>query len=114
MKATSKLILTVVLLWAVTGVAHQQTERYIPIGYSPGLTDTVSGIVRSNRGSYLSIEGEKIAVDDHTPVWIDRSLLGRTSLVGDREDCKPGHYVEVRYHQMDGENVAEWIKVRGD
>jgi len=101
------------LLWSVASVAHPQTERYIPIGQSPGTADLVRGTISSQDGNQLTIDGMSVVLEEHTPVWFDRTLFGRSGLVGHRADCRAGRFVEVRYHTMDGEHVARWVKIRG-
>ena len=107
-------ILVAVLLWPGAGAAHPQTERYIPIGQSPGMMDLLAGTVAYRRGGQVNIQGKEVTLEDNTRVWIDRSMYGRTNLVGDLSDCRTGRYVEIRYREKDGANVAQWVKVRNE
>ena len=110
--------LTVVLAFAfvapLTSLAHPQTERYIPIGHSPGQAISVIGEITAASEAYVTVKGKSIVVSRSTPVWIDGSKQGSAGSVGDQHDCTPGRFVEIRYRVIDGESVAYWIKVRAE
>jgi hypothetical protein len=76
--------------------------------------DLVTGTIASRSGDRIVIDGREFVLGEHTPVWLDRNLYGRTSLVGGPEHCRAGRFVEVRYQELDGEYVARWVKVRGE
>ena len=98
--------------------AQQTTEQFIPIGYSPGISDKYSFIgiivdvdqethtivVDSNRGE------RAIKVMPMTRIWLDRSKSKRTNTVGSYNDCEVGRKVEVMHDHAD-ESVADWIKI---
>ncbi len=98
--------------------AQQTTERYIPIGASPGVSGEYSyigeivAVDMSNRT--LTVEDESgrhtITLTAETRIWLDRSQRRRTALEGNYEDCEVGRRVEVM-HRHDDPMVAEWIKV---
>lgn len=98
--------------------AQQTTERYIPIGQSPGVSGAYSYI-----GRVIAIDPgrQTLSVDDHrgvhlikvaatTSIWIDRSKSNRQNLVASYGDCKVGARVEVMYEPGD-ETTARWIKI---
>jgi len=105
------------------GVAQAQeaTERFIPIGQSPGLSgkhtmlgrieavDTAARtlVVTAGTNTY------RVAVAETTRIWIDRSHLKQPTSTGTFADCDRGRQVEVK---LEGgqENVADWIKIRAD
>jgi len=98
--------------------AQQAAEQFIPIGYSPGVSDKYSFIgkiidvdqethtivVDSNRGQRV------IKVTHMTRIWLDRSKVKRTNTVGSYSDCEVGRKVEVM-QEHDNESVADWIKI---
>ncbi len=98
--------------------AQQATERYIPIGASPGVSgqDSYIGeIVAVDMSTRtLTVEDEDgvhtMTVTPETRIWLDRSQRRRTALEGSYEDCEVGRRVEVM-HKPDEPMVAEWIKV---
>ncbi len=115
-------VIALVTTFTATNVSAQRfTERYIPIGQSPGLSGkyTIVGTVDAvdmQRGTltctYLS--GTIAArVDKATKIWIDRSKRKLTNLEGSLTDCKKGHLVEVKFRNNERRAgvVADWIKV---
>ena len=108
------------LTFASVGPAEAQksTERYIPIGRSPGLSGTVTVVGRIEQvepaSRTLSVEGAgSVLVSESTRIWIDRSAQGEASLAGSLSDLTPGRSVEVKYRDPD-RHEAEWIKVRAE
>lgn len=113
------------LLWGgpPAASAHEMTERYIPIGHSPGVSGkyTVIGkVVAANpRDQTVAIVGSagtwSAKVTPRTKIWLDRSKLRLTNLKGTFSDVRPGSIVEVK-HQDHQRGVsggpAEWIKVQ--
>lgn len=120
-----KRLLTAIVLSSVwlcaTGNAYGQemTERYIPIGQSPGLSGvrTDIGEVRAfddtTRRLELVVDGRvrRLAVADETWIWLDRSKQQLTNLVGTASDLQPGRRVEVNYEDPAAREVADWIKI---
>jgi hypothetical protein len=116
-----------IALFAVLGVAlfaqsfahgQRETERYIPIGQSPGMSgkthigtvDTVDARARSfvvvtPKGRY------EVSVSDRTRIWLDRSRQKQTALTGAFKDVQAGRRVEVKYEGAAGAKRADWIKV---
>jgi hypothetical protein len=98
---------------------HEQTERYIPIGQSPGVSgkSTWTGTVQATDPEARTItvaaadRRYTVAVTERTLIWLDRSRLRETALSGRYSDLQPGRRVEVKYGDAKGEGAAEWIKV---
>ena len=111
----------VAALMAGVSFAHgqNQTERYIPIGQSPGVSgkSTWIGTVEATDPKARTItvaaaDGRyTVTVTERTRIWLDRSQLKQTALGGSYGDLRPGRRVEVKYGDAKGERIAEWIKV---
>ncbi len=106
---------------SLSGVhAQEATERYIPIGKSPGLSGafTVIGVVDSvdvKRGTLTCVDPQgavAVTVDEDTKLWLDRSKRGLTNVPGLLGYCRRGHVIEVKFRDNDRRaRIAEWIKV---
>ena len=106
------------MLGSTLAIGQQTTERYIPIGSSPGISSKYSYIGRivsvdeqtrtivvdSDRGS------KTIRIAPVTRLWLDRSKNKRTNMDASYSDCKVGRNVEVMYDHTDS-SVAIWIKI---
>ena len=100
--------------------AQFQTEQFIPIGKSPGVSGKYSVIgeisaVDEDAGTITVVNAEgshTLKVDDKTIVWIDRSSAKRKNVEGGREDCRVGRRVEVM-HIWNDRSVARWVKIEG-
>jgi len=121
-KFAGMLIAVTILMFPFSGTSliygQETAEQFIPIGYSPGVSDKYSFIgkivdvdqethtivVDSNRGKRM------IKVTPMTRIWLDRSRQKRTNTVGGYDDCEVGRKVEVM-HDRDNESVADWIKI---
>lgn len=98
--------------------AQAATERYIPIGQSPGMSQTYTymGKIRSVNKKAQTLEvrdaGEKhtIKITPATKIWLDRSKRRRETLDGTFKDCRSGRRVEIKYTDA-GRQVAEWVKI---
>jgi len=109
-----------VVLAASGSHAHGQeaTERFIPIGQSPGQSGktTLIGSIQSvdAQGRQLTIStaagASKISVTERTKIWIDRSASKQTNSLGGVADLQAGRRVEVKWDAKD-KSRAEWIKV---
>jgi hypothetical protein len=107
---------------AVTAPAFGQkaTERYIPIGRSPGLSEEQTSI-----GEIVEVEAEPrtitvagreghrytVSITDETLIWLDRTPIRKTNLSGTFEDLRKGRRVEVKYKDPQRRELAEWVKV---
>lgn len=107
------------LLFCSTAVFAQLiTERYIPIGESPGVSgksSTIGTITEVNQGNRtVTVRGDTgtrtYKVTDKTYVWLDRSDWKMSNLNGSYRDCAVGRRVEIK-HTVNDESAADWIKV---
>lgn len=102
---------------------HKQTEIFIPIGQSPGLSNKVTliGTVQridsqSRTVAVVSSGGTwSCTVTERTRIWLDRSKQRLTNQSGTFADLKPGSLVEIKYEDLrgrtQGTGPAEWLKV---
>jgi hypothetical protein len=101
--------------------AHGQraTERFIPLGRSPGVSGKLTTI-----GTIVAVHPEQgllrissaagpvdVTIPGSTPIWIDRHALGLATLTGSLADCREGLTAEVKYADPDTRKLAEWVKV---
>lgn len=99
--------------------AHPATERYIPIGESPGLSGhgTYLGRIKAvdKTTHTLTVEPESggerqtILVTPRSDMWIDRTRRGRTSVDASFEDCRRGRRIEAKLYR--GSREADWVKI---
>lgn len=99
--------------------SHKATERYIPIGRSPGISGKVSYIgtiqaydparhtVTVNGGA----EPITVSITERTRIWLDQSKIKKTNLVGDTSALLVGRRTEVKFENADRRQFADWIKV---
>ena len=112
--------LAIALLGAIS-YAHGQkeTERYIPIGQSPGLSQKYTSIgelaevdPRAQSVTIADPAGRRtVKITEKTRIWLDRTKLKLTNLTGSFADLQKGRRVEVKYEDPQGGEVAEWVKV---
>jgi hypothetical protein len=120
MKIRTTTAMTVLALGLFWSAAHAQraTERYIPIGKSPGLSgkSTLMGEIRSVDAAAQTLvvggaNGERKArVTERTWIWLDRSGMRETNLAGTFTDLEAGRRVEIKF-VGEGVEDAEWIKI---
>ncbi len=107
-------LITALALSASMVQAHPATERYIPIGKSPGASQI--GVIEAVNIADRSIRvgGQEAAhwvrLTDRTRIWLDRTHLARTNLIGGFRDCEVGRTVEIHYED-ESRAVAAWIKI---
>ena len=123
MKRTWIAVTLVLALCAGGGVrdaqAQETTERFIPVGQSPGISGT-----RSYLGEIVSVNLQRktftvrdaqglrtIKVAPRTRIWLDRSAQQLTSQTGSMTDLEVGRRVEVLYVDDRRRDTADWIKV---
>ena len=104
---------------APSAFGQKATERYIPVGQSPGIsgkysyTGEIQEVDAQNQS--ITVAGETgaqtIKITDRTQIWLDRSHLQLTNLTGGMADLQVGRTVEVKYEDEDSKETAEWIKV---
>jgi hypothetical protein len=120
-KHWSAFVLLLLAASAADAWGQRSTERYVPIGRSPGLSGkhTVIGTVESvNMESrtltcvYDSIT-VRVRCTDKTRIWLDRSKTKLTNIAGSLKDCRQGMLMEVKFVDNDRktDGVADWIKV---
>jgi hypothetical protein len=110
------------VLAASAAFAQRATERYIPIGQSPGLSGkhtvigTISAVDAKGRTLTCSYEAATITmkVTDRTKIWLDKSQVKQSNLAGSFTDCMAGRRMEAKYVNNDRRAGAEveWIKVQ--
>ena len=107
------------LVLAGRAAAQEQTERFIPIGESPGISGAYSiiGTVRAVDADdeTVTVEGVTetwtVRVTDETDIWIDRSAARQTSLVGSWGDLAVGRQVELKCVDYATKEEADWVKI---
>jgi hypothetical protein len=103
------------LCWLAPAAAQQATERYVPIGRSPGVSTVMGSVESVDAGAgrltlHAATGSRQVEVSDATHIWLDRSALGETNQVASLADCRVGADVEVKL-AADG-HTADWIKIR--
>jgi len=111
----------VVALLCGTSYAHGQkaTERYIPIGQSPGLSGKYTSIglitdvnTRARTITIADSAGPKtVQISDTTRIWLDRSKLRKSNITGRFTDLVKGRRVEAKYQVPERGRAVEWVKV---
>lgn len=113
-------VLLALLSPGALALGQQQTERYIPLGQSPGLSGKVTLIgeisaidARSRRLTVATPQGARsVKVTDRTWIWIDRSRYRKANLTGRFADLKTGNKVEILFAEGADRQVARWIKLQ--
>jgi len=108
-----------VLCTIASAYAQEATERYIPIGQSPGLSQKVTSM-----GEIATVDAQQrtititeqagsrtVRIEKDTRIWIDRTRLKLTNLTGGFADLRKGSRVEVKYADPARRDVADWVKV---
>lgn len=98
---------------------QRETERFIPIGQSPGVSGkatrigTVASVDTRARAFVLETPQGRITipVGDTTRVWLDRTLLRQSALTGGFADVQPGRRVEVHFDDPRDAAHVYWIKI---
>ena len=108
-----------VLAGPSTVTGQLQTEHFIPLGQSPGVSNKLSAI--GTIGAYdaerrvLTFAGPAgevaVSLTDRTRIWLDRSKLGQTNLAGDAAALQPGRRAEVKFEDAERRQFADWIKI---
>ncbi len=114
------LTILVALLVNVSPVQGQETtERYIPVGHSPGLSNKYTYIGHIEevdlQNQTISVRNEQetrtIRLTPQTRIWLDRSQIRQTNSTGNIADLRPGRTVEIKYEDYESKESADWIKV---
>jgi hypothetical protein len=99
---------------------QKETERYIPIGRSPGLSGRYTSIgsitavdARAKTITIADTAGPRtVQLTDTTRIWLDRSKARLTNVSGRWADLVPGRRVEAKYQlPVARGHVAEWVKI---
>jgi hypothetical protein len=108
------------LVVASLSLAHGQeaTERYLPIGQSPGQSGktttigTVAAVDVQARSISVTADGQAVNFGWtlRTRIWLDRSRQQLGALKGSESDILVGRRVEVSPGKTD-RSVLDWIKV---
>ncbi|TMA26745.1 MAG: hypothetical protein E6J87_21855 [Deltaproteobacteria bacterium] len=117
---SAALLVGLVLCSASSAHGQRATERFIPIGESPGVSGKLTMI-----GTIAAVEPERrririagpggpvtLAITKSTEIWLDRHELGQSAAHGSLADCQIGRTVEAKYTDPSKRDVAEWVKVR--
>ncbi len=119
-------VATGVWLWSGMLSAHGQraTEMFIPIGQSPGLSNTISiiGTIEAvdPRIQTITVTGPTVSwtamITGRTKIWLDKSKLRLPNQKGSFADLQKGLLAEVKYEDPEGrgrlKGPVEWIKVQ--
>ncbi len=117
-----KYAIAVSILWLFTAgqtIAQQQTEIYIPIGESPGLSGThtdvgqILGFDADSRTLSLAARNgtRPVRITSDTDIWLDRSAAKLRNASGAVSDLVPGRRAEVKYMDPAKRQAAAWVKV---
>ncbi|MEE8244705.1 MAG: hypothetical protein V3R27_06905, partial [Pseudomonadales bacterium] len=96
-----------------------QTEIYIPIGKSPGLSGIHTGIGQiqgfdaASRTLSLAAQGgtRPVRITGDTNIWLDRSKAKLRNKVGGVSEFVSGRRAEVKYLDPAKRQSAAWVKV---
>jgi hypothetical protein len=105
---------------ALEASAQRETEMFIPIGQSPGISSKTSviGTVETVNaaGRTVTVVGptgsQTFAITEQTRIWVDRSLVKLTNQTGSLADLQKGRKVEVNPQPPGPQPLADWIKVQ--
>ena len=95
--------------------AHPATERYIPIGQSPGISSvksyigSIQSVSSAADGFSMQVEStsKPVTVTENTKIYLDTGR-GKTNTIGTEADCQAGRRVEVYLHD---DGTAYWVKI---
>ncbi len=114
-------VLALLVLAAAQSDAQRSTERYIPIGQSPGLSGkftiigTVTSVDPGSRTLDCAYESRtvRVRITADTRIWLDRSRKKLTNLTGSFGDCVANRRIEVKFvnNEVKDGGEADWIKV---
>jgi hypothetical protein len=116
------ILLTVSLFLSfATGQAQQTTEKFIPIGMSPGVSGKSSyqgNITEVNvaaKSFSMQIDGDNkvISFAPTTRIWLDRSKSRKPNLDAEPGALETGSKVEVMMDPKDPTKAA-WIKIEAN
>jgi hypothetical protein len=99
--------------------SQQSTERYIPIGESPGVVDEETVVGEINDVDYETrsmqvrdSEGLKtVRMIASTRYYLDRTHYKRSNQSATVQDCRVGRKVEVKFY---ADGTVDWVKIESD
>jgi hypothetical protein len=111
--------LLVTLATALPATAHKATERFIPLGQSPGISHkfTIVGKIEAVDAGRRAVtiatpsETRTVPIGPTSRIWVDRSKLRQTNLNGGFSDLAVGRTIEIRFVNPDRKQVVDWVKV---
>jgi hypothetical protein len=122
MKLNKKIIVFIALLcWAFSSLyAQKETEVFIPLGKSPGVSGKYSVIGKvetmNANDSVITIAQDAniktFKINSHTEIYLDKSKLKLTNTKGSFADIKKGLLVEAKYKDNKPGDLIEWLKVQ--
>ena len=122
LKYIRAIITTVIFCWmSYITYAQKETELFIPIGQSPGVSGKLSVMGKCGsvipHDSVVSLVQQQgsmtnCRIDHCTSIYLDRSKLKLTNIKGTLSDIKPGSLIEVKYLDNKPAGLTEWIKVQ--
>lgn len=113
--------MTVILGWlSYNTYAQKETEVFIPVGKSPGVSGKYSVIGRAETVNYhdssITLRQEAgmrtIKITRKTVFYLDKSKLKLTSKKCSFADCKPGLMMEAKFINNKPDGLIEWLKVQ--
>ncbi|MDH3699680.1 MAG: hypothetical protein OEU46_00080 [Alphaproteobacteria bacterium] len=98
---------------------HQETERYIPIDRSPGISGKQSyiGTIQAYDPTQrtVTVKGEAepvtVSITERTRIWLDLSKIKKSNRAGETSALQVGRRTEVKFENLDRRQFADWIKV---
>ncbi len=110
------LVTTLGLIVGPLAFSHPATERYIPIGESPGVSNvksyvgTIQSVRTTESGFMMSVEDSDklIEVTEETKIYLDNGPRNSNG-TGSEQDCKVGRVVEVYLHD---DGTVYWVKIK--
>lgn len=120
-KRTAGIGVALTLLLGVAPLEAQlSTERFIPVGQSPGLSGVVTyigqvvSVDEQNMTLTAQTDGQSVTIQltSETHLWLDRSALREANATGTLSDLQAGRTVEVKYIDAeDPQAGVDWIKI---
>lgn len=103
------------------GQAQQATEKFIPIGMSPGVSGkssflgNITSVNSATKSFSMQIDGDTkvISVAPTTWIWLDRSKNRKPNQDGEYGALETGSTVEVLM-DPDDPTKAAWIKIEAN
>jgi len=116
-----RILLIGISCWASYNLqAQRETEVFIPIGKSPGVSGKLSVIGKvaevNARDSTVTIgqgaSTKTVKLTGSTEIFLDKSKIKLTNTSGSFTDIRNGLTVEAKYKDNQGGRLIEWIKVQ--